>query len=163
MLNVIFVNNQLDAQFFFIYVYFYSRHVSGTYMSIIRRINCVSTTSGICQSANMTVWYVGAYAPAYQTVFSYMFISILDMFRAPLYPSSGEVLFQYDIRYMSVCVYHHLTHRCICSCESNGPFLYIYFYSLHLTSLVVWWSESLTTNHEVLGSIPGYTVGKIPR
>ena len=27
------------------------------------------------------------------------------------------------------------------------------------TSLVVWWSESLTTGHEVLGSIPGSTVG----
>ena len=28
-----------------------------------------------------------------------------------------------------------------------------------LTSLVVYWSESLTTNHEVPGSIPGSTVG----
>jgi hypothetical protein len=27
------------------------------------------------------------------------------------------------------------------------------------TSLVVWWSESLTTYHEVPGSIPGSTVG----
>ena len=27
------------------------------------------------------------------------------------------------------------------------------------TSLVVWWSESLTTNHEVPGSIPGSTLG----
>ena len=30
------------------------------------------------------------------------------------------------------------------------------------TSLVVWWSESLTTNHEVPGSIPGSTVGIFP-
>ena len=28
-----------------------------------------------------------------------------------------------------------------------------------MTSFVVWWSESLTTNHEVPGSIPGSTVG----
>ena len=28
-----------------------------------------------------------------------------------------------------------------------------------MTSLVVYWSESLTTNHEVPGSIPGSTVG----
>ena len=28
-----------------------------------------------------------------------------------------------------------------------------------MTSLVVWWSELLTTNHEVLGSIPGSTMG----
>ena len=28
-----------------------------------------------------------------------------------------------------------------------------------VTSLVVWWSELLATNHEVPGSIPGSTVG----
>jgi len=27
---------------------------------------------------------------------------------------------------------------------------------------VVWWSELLTTNHEVPGSIPGYTMGIFP-
>ena len=31
-----------------------------------------------------------------------------------------------------------------------------------LTSLVVWWSGSLTTNHEVPGSIPGSTMGIFP-
>ena len=36
-LRIIFVNNQLDAQFFFIYVYFYSLHVSGSHVPIIRR------------------------------------------------------------------------------------------------------------------------------
>jgi len=34
---VFLVNNQLDAQFF-MYVYFYSLHVSGTHVPIIRRI-----------------------------------------------------------------------------------------------------------------------------
>jgi len=34
---MIFVNNQLDAQFF-MYVYFYSLHVSGSHVPIIRRI-----------------------------------------------------------------------------------------------------------------------------
>jgi len=38
-LGIIFVNNQLDAQLFFMYVYFYSLHVSGSHVSIIRRIN----------------------------------------------------------------------------------------------------------------------------
>ena len=47
-LVIIFVNNQLDAQFFFMYVYFYSLHVLDSYVSIIRRINCINTTSGIC-------------------------------------------------------------------------------------------------------------------
>ena len=58
-LAIIFVNNQLDAQFFFMYVYFYSLHVSGSYVSIIRRINCINTTSGICPSVYMTVQYAG--------------------------------------------------------------------------------------------------------
>jgi len=46
----IFVNNQLDAQFFFIYVYFYSLHVSVSHVPIIRRINSINTTSGVCHS-----------------------------------------------------------------------------------------------------------------
>ena len=39
-LGIIFVNNQLEALlFFFMFVYFYSLHVSGSHVSIIRRIN----------------------------------------------------------------------------------------------------------------------------
>ena len=45
-----FVNKQLDAQFFFMYVYYYSVHVLGSHVPIIRRINCINTTSGICHS-----------------------------------------------------------------------------------------------------------------
>ena len=37
------VNNQLDAQF----LYFYSLHVSDSYVYIIRRINSINTTSGM--------------------------------------------------------------------------------------------------------------------
>jgi len=50
-LITIFVNNKLDAQFFFlIFVYSNSLHVSSNQVLIIRRVNCISTTSGICQS-----------------------------------------------------------------------------------------------------------------
>jgi len=38
-----FVNNQLDAQFLFMYVYFYSLHVSGNHVPIIRRIDCTGS------------------------------------------------------------------------------------------------------------------------
>jgi hypothetical protein len=38
----IFVNNQHDAQFFFMYVYFYSLHGSGSHVPIIRRISCIN-------------------------------------------------------------------------------------------------------------------------
>jgi len=41
----IFVNNQLDAQLFFMYVYFYILHVSVNNVPIIRRINCTNTTA----------------------------------------------------------------------------------------------------------------------
>ena len=57
-LGIILVNNQLDAHFLFIYVYFYSLHVSGSHVSIIRRINCINT-SCISHSVQMTVWCPG--------------------------------------------------------------------------------------------------------
>jgi len=41
---------------------------SGEYVPIIRRNSCVYATLGTCYSLWMTVWYAGAYAPAYQTV-----------------------------------------------------------------------------------------------
>ena len=40
---IISVNNQPDAQLFFTYVYFYSVQVADSYVSIIRRINCINT------------------------------------------------------------------------------------------------------------------------
>ena len=46
----IFANNQLDAQFFFMYIYFYSLHVSGSHVPIIRTINCTNAISGTCHS-----------------------------------------------------------------------------------------------------------------
>jgi len=57
MLNVhlitVFVNNQLDAQFcFLMLVYPNSLHVSSNQVLIIRRANCINTTSGICHSEN---------------------------------------------------------------------------------------------------------------
>jgi hypothetical protein len=43
----------------FMYVYFYSLHVSGSHVPIIRRINCINTTSCVCHSVYMTVWPAG--------------------------------------------------------------------------------------------------------
>jgi len=40
---------------------------------------------------------------------------------------------------------------------------FTYLIILNKTSLLVWWSESLTTNHEVPGSIPGSTVEIFPK
>ena len=57
---MILVNNQLDAQFF-MYVYFYSLHVSGSYVPITRRI-IVSMRHLVYVNVWIIVWY------AYQTV-----------------------------------------------------------------------------------------------
>jgi hypothetical protein len=46
-LGIIFINNQLDTQFFFMYVYLYSVRVSDSHVPIIRRFNCINTTAGI--------------------------------------------------------------------------------------------------------------------
>ena len=45
--------NKTSAQFFF-YVYFHSLHITGNYVPIIRRNNCIYTTRGICHSVWMT-------------------------------------------------------------------------------------------------------------
>jgi len=56
---MIFVNNERDAQLF-IHVYFYSLHVSGSHVPIIRKII-------VSMRRTVYVWYAGASAPAYQT------------------------------------------------------------------------------------------------
>ena len=40
--ETIFANNQLEARFFFMYIYFCSLRVSGSHVPIIRRINCIN-------------------------------------------------------------------------------------------------------------------------
>jgi len=46
-LVIILVTNQHNAQFFSVYVYFDTLHISRNYVLIIRIINCINTTSGI--------------------------------------------------------------------------------------------------------------------
>jgi hypothetical protein len=67
-LGVIFVNNQFKKQFFFMYVYFYSLRVSGSHVIIIRRNNCISTTSGICHCIDDRLVCRVSSKPAHQTV-----------------------------------------------------------------------------------------------
>ena len=43
--------------------------------------------------------------------------------------------------------------------EYIHTYIIICMFKCHLTSLVVWWSELLTTNHEVPATIPGSTMG----
>ena len=48
--DIILVNNQLDAQLFSVCIYFDILHVSSNHVLIIRRIDCIITTSVICHS-----------------------------------------------------------------------------------------------------------------
>jgi hypothetical protein len=48
--DIILINNQVDAQFLLHNIYFDSLHVSSNLVLIIRRVNCINTTSGICHS-----------------------------------------------------------------------------------------------------------------
>jgi len=41
------------------YVYFYSLHILGIHMPIVRRINCIDAIPGICHSVLSNVWYAG--------------------------------------------------------------------------------------------------------
>jgi hypothetical protein len=51
---------------FFMYVYFYSLHVSGSHVPIIKRINYINTTFGMSVSIDDRL--VCRFAPANQTV-----------------------------------------------------------------------------------------------
>jgi hypothetical protein len=42
-IGIIFVNNQLDVQLFFMYVYFHSLHVSGSHVQIWMRLRLIQT------------------------------------------------------------------------------------------------------------------------
>ena len=56
-LGITLVSNQLDAQFFSVYVYFDTLRVSSNHVLIIRRINCINTTSGMSLCVgNSPVW-----------------------------------------------------------------------------------------------------------
>jgi len=62
----------------FLCVYFNSLHVSSNLVLIIRRINCISTTSGICHSVSVTVSCAGRKATQsdiYQMLYWYSWSS----------------------------------------------------------------------------------------
>ena len=67
----ILVNDQLDAQFFSICFYLNSLKVSSNLVLIIRRINCINTTSGICHSISVTVSCAGRKGSSFQTCARY--------------------------------------------------------------------------------------------
>jgi len=47
-LGIVLVNNKLDTQFFFLYVYFYYIHIWSNPVLFIKRINYINTTSVTC-------------------------------------------------------------------------------------------------------------------
>jgi len=55
-LLLVLANNQLDA-LFYVFIYFISLHVSSITVLIIRRSNCINTSSGMINL--VTAWYAG--------------------------------------------------------------------------------------------------------
>jgi len=71
------------------YIYFFSQNVSDSHMSIIRRITCINTTSDICHSVVMTLWYAG-----------------LDFIQIMLYVTSGGTfIFRIDNKHRISCIF----------------------------------------------------------
>ena len=44
------ISERIYAHPVYIFIYFNSLHVSSNLVLVIRRVNCINTTSGICQS-----------------------------------------------------------------------------------------------------------------
>ena len=84
-LGVIFVNNQLHAPFFFMYVYFYSLRVSGSHVPIVRRFNCINTTSGIWLFG-VQVWMslIQTCTPSGELIVSIRHLVYVTLYRWPL-------------------------------------------------------------------------------
>jgi len=72
-------------------------------VSIIRRINCIDVTSGICHC--VCRWKSGMQEHMLlHNSFSCMFISILYMFRTSMCPPSGELIVSmWHLVYVTVC------------------------------------------------------------
>ena len=87
------------------YIYIYlSLLVSGNYVPITGRSNCVYATLGTCYSVWMTGWYVGAYAPA----------SISTYFRWLCAHHQEKQLYLCDTWYLFFCVDDCLVCRVKC-------------------------------------------------
>jgi len=55
------INNPVDAQFFFVYIYSNSLHISSTTVFIIRRINCINPLNPELDSICYLVALLGAH------------------------------------------------------------------------------------------------------
>jgi len=68
LILLVLFNDQLDAQFFFVYVYFNSLHVSSIQVLIIRRFNCINTISAMSLCVGDRLVCRFGRKTAYQTV-----------------------------------------------------------------------------------------------
>jgi len=84
----------------FLCIYFNSLHVSSNPVLIIRRINCINTTSGICHSVSVTVSCAGR------------------KFEQPRAHHQENQFYQYNLWYMSLCLGDRFVYRS----ESSWPF-----------------------------------------
>ena len=77
---------------FFYHIHFFSLHVSGDYVSIIRRNFCIYATLGTCYSVWMTVWYAGWNSPAYYAVIHTEITSTKCRINTVVSPDDGHIV-----------------------------------------------------------------------
>jgi len=112
---------------YFLYIYLNSLHVSSNPVLIIRRINCINTSSGVCQSLSVTVSCAGRKGIANETVTDTEW-HILDIylfqfstrFQQPRAYHQENQLYPYIVWYMSICVGDRFVCRSERNCKRNG-------------------------------------------
>jgi hypothetical protein len=75
-------------------------------------------------------------------------------------PFNFQVKNEWRVVSTSPCAFMACAGIILCAIHAGSNITLCVMY--YLTSLVVWWSELLTTNHEVRGSIPGSAVRSFP-
>jgi hypothetical protein len=113
-LGIFFLNYQLDTQFFFMYVYFYSLHVSGSRVPIIRRINCISMTSGIVRYSNHVKQRIVAIQHQLVSLVSHCYTKNCNLFKLLTWHT---ILFHICLFFFTTCFgqpcAHHQENDCL--------------------------------------------------
>jgi len=108
----------------FLCIYFNSVHVSSNLVLIVRRVNCINTTSGVCHSVSVTVSCAGwkdmfqatSCSSSGESIVSIQHLVYVTLCRWPFRVQVGKTCFkqprahhqenqlhQYNIWYMSLC------------------------------------------------------------
>ena len=133
----------------FLCIYFNFLHVSSKFVLIIRRINCINTASGICQSVSVTVSCAGLRPDQIEAQFFSMYLfQFSTCFKQLRAHHQENQLYQYSIWYMSLCV----GDRFVCRSPTWPNWRTILFY-VFISILYVFQATSCSSSGESIVSI----------